>query len=438
MKTIPLAEITLGPRQRKLFDRARVVNLADSIAEKGLFHPVVCREEVDKIILVAGERRLRAIQHLSNLNLLYFHDGIAVPPGTIPYILINSDLDAIQVREAELEENIIREDLTWQEKTAALDELHELRLAQNPKQTNRTTAKEIAAASPSGERGSSIKQAEREISQARLVASYLDNPEVANATSLTQAHSIVSRQMEAELSMELTRRGKVYKSAHTLIHGDFNKKSTIEQLPKDFTCIIADPPYGVGANSFGDNAQHAHTYDDSFEVAEQLAISIFDIGYQLTVENAHLFLFCDIDLFASLKELASDVGWKVWRTPLIWNKTSSSSHAPSHNKGFRRCYELILFAVKGSKPFAQVYRDVIDASTARTKDVAAQKPTELYSTILGRSCFPGDKVLDPCCGSGTIFKAAEELNLEAWGVEKNKEAHAIANLNLSELGETDD
>ena len=48
-------------RQRQEFDPMELLTLADSIESKGLMHPVVLREGD---VLVAGERRLRAIQTL--------------------------------------------------------------------------------------------------------------------------------------------------------------------------------------------------------------------------------------------------------------------------------------------------------------------------------------------------------------------------------------
>lgn len=437
MKTIKLESIVLGDRQRKHIDREGIKELASSIAEKGLFHTVVCVEEEQHLRLIAGERRLRAIKYLFEKDIPYLHDGEPITPGEIPYILIDSDLDAIQLREAELEENLLRVDLSWQEKVSALDELHELRLAQNPKQTVANTALEISNAIPA-QRGSSKPQAEREIHQARMIAGHLDSPEVANAKSISQAANIVGKRLEAELALELTKRGRQKKTTHTLIKGDFTETHIYEDLPDNFSCIIADPPYGIGADRFGDAAQLPHTYKDTGETTIDFAMGIFTIGEELTLDEAHLYLFCDIEHFLTLRNMGNRFSWTVWRTPLIWRKTSSSAHAPQLNRGFRRSYELILFASKGGKPFAQVYSDIIDAASLRDKDVAAQKPTELYETLLGRSCLPGDKVLDPCCGSGTIFKAAESCQLEAWGVEKDRGAYEIANLTLSSLGGDED
>lgn len=426
MKTISVRSVGVGDRQRKTIDNKRVEELAQSIESKGLFHPIVCREEDNEIKLVAGERRLRAIKFLTEKERQYSHDGTQLELGTIPYVLVGKDLDDIQVREAELEENIIRVDLKWQERVAALDELHSLRLARNPDQTVYDTARELEDKTEQ-----SFAHNRRLVAQSRVIAGHLDDPEVANAKDLTAAYGIVAKKMERELTAELDKRGEEYVTNHKLIHGEFH--SVAEALPKDFTLIIADPPYGMGANKFGDAANLPHVYEDNQVTGVKIAEQILAKGFEITKDEAHLYMFCDIENFFAIRALAGKYGWTPWRTPVIWKKTSAASHAPIHNKGFRRTYELMFFASKGDKAFAQVWNDVLEYPSPRVKDVAAQKPIELYTTIMGRSCFPGDKVLDPTCGSGTVFPAAEARKLEAYGIEKDEGAHQIATQTLNSL-----
>ena len=106
--------------------------------------------------------------------------------------------------------------------------------------------------------------------------------------------------------------------------------------------------------------------------------------------------------------------------------------APVGAAGLRRSYEFILWAQKGGKEFGQVWSDVIEVPTVRDKIHAAQKPVELYHTLLRRSCLPGDKVLDPCCGAGTIFPAATRASCRATGIEKDKEIAKLARTMMEE------
>lgn len=62
-----------------------------------------------------------------------------------------------------------------------------------------------------------------------------------------------------------------------------------------------------------------------------------------------------------------------------------------------------------------IYSDVIVAPIVTDKRHAAQKPVEVYINLLTRSVQPGDTVLDPFAGSGTIFEAASHLQCQAIG-----------------------
>ena len=137
MRTILLERIlTPYNRHRKFFDQEKIAQLALSIRDKGLLHAPVLRKVGETYELVAGERRLRAMSELHERQLPFAYDGVQVPSNETPYNLIE-DLPYIKVREAELEENVIRADLTWQERDKALADLDALRKEQNPKATRR-------------------------------------------------------------------------------------------------------------------------------------------------------------------------------------------------------------------------------------------------------------------------------------------------------------
>ena len=442
MRAAPIHEIILVDRQRRVFDRRKLTELAESIASKSLMHAVVCVEtEGVGLVLVAGERRIRAIKELYAANRIFSFDGTIVPPGTVPYVLI-SDLDAIDLREAELEENVQREDLTWQEKVAALDELHSLRTAQDPTRTVVDTAREITTPQLS------TKRAEAQIAEARILVEHLGDAEVAQASSAKAAYRLVRKKVEAEFTAKLAEMGIGTEHRHNFIEGDLHwelRQLHQQVLIQDFTtiapfsCVIADPPYGMGADKFGDAASRIHDYDDTWVNAESIYTSIFSWAYELATENAHIYIFCDVDHFVQVKNLAIERGWHPWRTPLMWNKVGSGSfHAPARFHGFRRSYELIFFASKGNRPFSMAYSDIIECPADREKDVAAQKPVALYKTLLQRSCLPGEHVLDPCCGRGTIFLAAEDCQLTATGIEQNPEAIQMTKATLALLGGSDD
>lgn len=356
---------------------------------------------------------------------LFLHDGETVKPGYIPYITIQ-DLTEIKYREAELEENILREDLSWQDKTAALNELHDLRVAQNPAQTKLDTAREITKAKGKG----AVKSQERSISRAQVVAKFLDDPDVARAKNEGEAFKVASRKLESQFAAMSKKKES---SVHGLYHGEFISRVS-ELRPHRFAAILADPPYGIGADKFGDAATLAHQYGDTPELGLSLAREIIREGYRLTDLQGYLFLFCDIDLFLVLREFAETIGWKPFRTPLVWQK-GSRGHVPEGYTGWRRSYEIILAASKGNKKLSRVVGDVIDVQPEASPLHAAAKPVELYKRLLSAVTIRGDKVLDPCCGSGTIFPAAHELGLIGFGVEAEEKFFDLAKGRMSSLDE---
>lgn len=416
---VPLSNIIIGPRQRTVFNEQSIADLAASIRDKGLMHALVVRAmpgdgggNPQTFQLIAGERRSRAIHSLYAAEEQVFYNGIALPVGCVPCVEI-TNVDSLRAREAELEENILREDLTWQDRQRAVTELHALRKAANPTQTVTATAQELSARAP--ER--SVSALRKEIAQSELVQQFADDPDVQRAKSLNEAHKIASRKAEIEFAAALA--SVTPPSKHTLRQGDVHEH--LAQLNSGmFDVILSDPPYGMDADSFGDAASLAHQYHDDLPTAEKIWATILQEGFRVAKPQALLFMFCDLDNFHVLREAARMAQWHVQRTPLVWNK-GNAGHVPDGAVGFRRVSEYILFASKGGRKIRRIHSDVIPASFGSTERThAAQKPVELYRILLDLSCLPGDHVLDPTCGSGTIFRAADALKLTATGIEQNE------------------
>lgn len=404
-------------RQRKEFSPQKLRELEESILSVGLLHPIVVRPGVPEAEgearfprLVAGERRLRTIQSMAERKVEFFCNGELVPLGLCP-VTFTTDLDEIELKEAELDENIKRVDLTWQERAAALNELMTLRRTQNPEVTRREVATEVADATDR-----STAAAETEILRAEMVSRMMHEPKVAAARSMKEAYNIASKLVEADFHAALFEATGESSSEHTLLQGDCS--SIMQNLtPGTFDCIITDPPYGMGADTFG-NAGPAHTYKDEKASALMIADNIFFEGAKLCKPEAHLYMFCDIGAFFQLCENAKACGWTVWRTPFIWDKGGASGHNPIPTQGIRRSYELILYAYRGDRPGIQFMSDVLrDIPPVTDGTHAAEKPAELYRRLLSRSCRPGESVLDPCCGTGPIFEAANALRLKATGID---------------------
>jgi ParB family transcriptional regulator, chromosome partitioning protein len=65
LESVPVALVDASPDQnRERFDRGELVELAASIAELGLIQPIKVRARGGRFVLVAGERRLRAVRDI--------------------------------------------------------------------------------------------------------------------------------------------------------------------------------------------------------------------------------------------------------------------------------------------------------------------------------------------------------------------------------------
>lgn len=431
MHLIPLTSVVVEDRQRKTL--RNIPDLAESIRRNGLIHapvvePIGCDDEgcphfnephshpdvPQRFRLIAGERRLRAVEQIQQDNhegevyYAFIYAGESIPYTFLP-VTFRSELSDVQRKEIELEENLLRENLTWQEEALALADLHALRTAQRQGQPIAVTAQEVSE--KTGEVAGSVAV---KISRAITVAKQLSDPKIAGARNLKEAANIITRSFEEQIKQDL-----IKAVGDTTDHA-FHEGSCIAILPTlqsgSFDCILTDPPYGMGADTFGDVAG-GHGYKDDWETAYNIYESILQEGFRLCRPNAHLYMFCDPDRFQWIRDRANEIGWQAFRTPIIWNKTSSMGHDPWPQKGFRRSYETILYAMKGDRPYLSFMEDVIDCPNISSPFHKAAKPPELFRKLLSRSCHPGDKVLDPCCGIGTIFEAASACRVSATGIE---------------------
>ncbi len=108
IEALPLDDIRPNPYQpRKTFDDKSLHELAESIAENGVFQPIIVRHSVNGYEIIAGERRYRASK--------------LAKKTTIPAIV--REFDEAQMMEVAVLENLQREDLTPLEEAQAYEML---------------------------------------------------------------------------------------------------------------------------------------------------------------------------------------------------------------------------------------------------------------------------------------------------------------------------
>lgn len=419
-------------RQRKEFDHGYISDLAQSIERNGLINLPVLR---DNRTLIAGECRVKAIEQLWATGGQLRYGGQTVEEGYIPFQDL-SNLDPIDAYEIELEENIRRKDLTWQEQAEATSKLMVLRQAQAVRRGEATPTVAAIAQELRGSSGAAFEQTRAEI----LVSKHLDDPDVAKAKTAKDALKILKRKEDLARSAALGAAiGPSFTAeSHTLLNCD--ALLWLEEAESNqFDCILTDPIYGIDAHEFNDSGGKAggggtgsHFYDDSYSRWREHMAVLSVQGMRITKPQAHLYAFCDVDRFVEMKSIFGDAGWKVFRTPLIWINPTAI-RAPWPDQGPQRKYQIILYAVKGDKHVKALRPDVLTFPSDDNLNHHAQKPVALYADLLGRSCGPGDSVLDCFCGSGPVFPSAHGLKVKATGVELDPSAYGIAVKRLQEL-----
>ena len=446
MKTIPLTFIQISDnRQRRNFDLKELNELGESIKRIGLLHPIVLRYESCEPtigetdvhdgdwILVSGERRLRALSDIYALGGTIRYDSSDVPAGEVPYVDLG-ELDELAREEAELDENIKRKDLTWQEKAQASARLSALRgrqagVAGLPPPPIAVIAEEVRGSS----KGVHQELTRREI----IVAKHLDDPEVKGAKDVDEAFKILRRKEDtAKRVLHAAEVGKTYsaETAHTVLNEDSLLWMSAAEA-EQFDVICTDPIYGIGADEFGDSggrATGAHFYEDSYEKWKADITTLAREGFRITKTKAHLYAFCDITRFEEFKAILAAAGWSPFRTPIIWHKPNGN-RTPWVDSGPQRKYELILYAKKGGRPVTRIYPDLVTYAADENLGHPAQKPVALFIDLLRRSCGAGERILDPFAGSGPALVAGQELKLRVTALEGDAAAYALCVKRLDAL-----
>lgn len=414
---LPVEEIVVPPdRHRKVFEAKKLRNLAMSFQKGGQKTPGICRREGESIILVAGERRLRACEMLN-----------------IPYQFTLDEVgedNTYEIKRIELEENLCRENLTWLEEANAIEELHRLEQAEH-------------GAARVGVRGGHSVKDTAEIAQEsvgtvsediKLSLFAKSSEEVRNARSKTEAKKIIKR-LEEKLDRYSRMEKVLEEEADESQEGEevivtpenqmifFSKKIHLGKMEDKlgmfedgyFDVVFFDPPWRVGLDSVRKKGGGTDDFEDTpmeeGDFRKEL-VSWLDLLWRKMAKDSHLYLFFGITNHESVYSSLHKAGFITNKIPLIWHKQGAHvTRNPDVWPG--RSYEPIAYARKGSKNL--VRKGASDSITTPVptpsikKNHPSAKHPQIYLELLQRSCLPGDKVLDPMCGSGMLAVAAEAL-----------------------------
>jgi site-specific DNA-methyltransferase (adenine-specific) len=169
---------------------------------------------------------------------------------------------------------------------------------------------------------------------------------------------------------------------------------------------ITDPPYESleKHRAIGTTTRLKHSKassNDWFAIFPNARFDeLFAEVYRVLAKNSHFYLFCDPETMFVAKPAGEKAGFKFWK-PLIFDKLLIGM-----GYHYRARYECILFFEKGKRKLNDLgIADVIRARRVMN-GYPAEKPVEVSDILVTQSSVPGELVIDPFMGSGSVGVAA--------------------------------
>lgn len=451
-KRIPIEAIWVNRdrRQRRLIETS---SLERSIAIVGLLQPIVITRELE---LKAGERRWTACKNLGHKDILCrFIDS----------------LDEIEAQIVELEENLFREDLSWQESVRAVGNIHQLYLQHDKTWTQEETANAIGL-TPG------------HVSRYLSIFSVIEDERISKAGTWHEAYNIVLRRRqrlageqlqelleepnqpgellglmespEGSLEPKIDTGGKtlvivgesrttdisgrvikppdfpfisIQPKPQPIVHQSFLDWAPSYSGPK-FNFVHCDFPYGTNlfGGKQGAGADAPSVYEDTpevyFELLESFCLHLdrfMSISAHLVFWYSEKFRQQTLETFA---RLAPSLSFSPH--PLIWFKSNNDGISPDPRRLPRHVYETALFASRGSRQLVGVKADCYAGPTDRSLHVST-KPEPMLRHFFEMIVDENTIMLDPTCGSGAALRAAESLRAKfIFGMDSDEKCVEVA------------
>jgi site-specific DNA-methyltransferase (adenine-specific) len=198
--------------------------------------------------------------------------------------------------------------------------------------------------------------------------------------------------------------------------------------------IITDPPYESleKHRAIGTTTRLKHSKassNDWFSIFPNARFEeLFRELFRVLKRHAHLYLFCDAETMFVVKPIAERTGFRFWK-PLVWDKKKIGM-----GYHYRSRYEFILFFEKGKRKLVSLaIPDVIEVPRI-INGYPTEKPMEVSQVLVRQSSAPGEWVVDPFMGAGSVGVAAVGLGRGFLGNDVSTKALEITRGRLAEAG----
>jgi hypothetical protein len=435
-KSVTIDSIIINREVRQRRELPDLAELAESISKVGLIHPPVVDSNMQ---LVSGERRLTACRDILGWTSIVVQFAESLDPAELHLI--------------ELEENVKRRDLSWQDECRASVEYHNIRSRMDKTWTATATAKALSI-TPGTISNHLVVAAALESGNALVVNA--DKYSVALGVarrSLARAQDSAGDRMKAMMSP-----GKAQTSVETAddaLAEESYAAPEIEALPEPevpflnisfldfhptpdvpkFNFIHCDFPYGVNADKHNQGAAGAFGgYEDSADVYWELLDALAVAMETIIAPSAHMIFWFSMDYYQATLDRLSEMGWTVNIFPLIWQKTDNTGVLPDHKRGPRRIYETAFLCSRGDRFVVQAVANAFGAPAPKTIHMSEKNP-DMLRHFFRMTVDENTTMLDPTMGSGWAVRVAEEMGAAyALGLEQStefflraKEAYLAAN-----------
>jgi ParB family transcriptional regulator, chromosome partitioning protein len=397
--------------------------LQQSIKRVGLINPIILTKDYQ---LIAGERRWEACKALGMQTI------------SVRWV---DDLNIDELKVIELEENIKRKDLTWQDSVRAIAELHYLYGKNDPAWNQRMTAEALSIDAG-------------HVSNTLLVATHLKDPKVAKATSVNEARNLIRRRKEREDETEIndmaifaremvvsgtdkpspilhnivTPQAQAEASPKPVVEAPWSRSSVerairqenfLEWAPSytgmSFNLIHCDFPYGAnvfdGAGQFKPEDQEGAYSDQAADYWTLTECLIKNLDHLLS-PLGHIMFWLSPKPAVMLKTMRlfelQGPSIEFYPYPLIWHKSDNSGIVGDSQRWPRHTYEAALLAYRGRRPLVKTVADSYSGPGDRKLHPSC-KPEPMLRHFFGSLVDGNTRFLDPTCGAASSLRAAESL-----------------------------
>lgn len=460
---IPLNQILVRDRLRT--EKGNVDELAASLQRIGQIHPVLLCT-IDPRIggekthrLVAGERRFLAAEKLGWTEIEY---------------TTREQLTDDELFEIELEENVKRKDMTWQERTLSIAKIHKLKCHKNWAEGQQWAIRETSEmlGIPRADIGfmlmvaaelnkdpkspcwqaASFRDAWRIIPSRELVKAEAELQRRAKLATGTaqdlkqdaQLISIVDSITESAAALqeeeiryyanphnppgsfeaywkEKCARAELARNTVYLSSRFFNVNclAFLREHTAVFDHIITDPPYAIDMDMLAQEntgMENIDTVRTEHNVKENidLLLDFVKLAFFSLKEKGTLIMWTDAMVFSDLHVWATDAGFSVQRWPFTWIKSDfHSNQAAQYN--MTKCTEIALVARKGGTLLTR--NDIPNYVMCPFSDEMTKKmqhpfakPFAAWRPLIEAVSLPGQTIYDPFMGEGSGVLSMLRLN----------------------------